>query len=93
MLLELSVLFVPIYAIITPINNKQSLKIMKQNSQNSQKTPKPSKPLDLITVAQDADGVMCDGGGGPLGHPNVWYSFDGRDNAACHYCGRRFVKN
>jgi len=51
------------------------------------------QPLELIKIASDADGVMCDGGGGPLGHPNVWYSFDGRDAAACHYCGRKFVKS
>lgn len=50
------------------------------------------KPLEVIKVSQDTDQVVCDGGGGPLGHPQVWYSFEGRDMCACHYCGRKFVK-
>lgn len=48
---------------------------------------------EVISVDPHADEVVCDGGGGPLGHPNVWYSFDGRTEVACHYCGRRFVKS
>lgn len=50
------------------------------------------KALETIKVKKDVDQVVCDGGGGPLGHPQVWYNFDGRDFAACHYCGRKFVK-
>ena len=56
-------------------------------TQNTEK-----KALETIQVASDVDEVVCDGGGGPLGHPQVWYSFDGRTEAACHYCGRKFVK-
>ena len=56
-------------------------------SEKSQK-----KPPELIKVSADTDQVVCDGGGGPLGHPQVWYNFDGRTEAACHYCGRKFVK-
>lgn len=58
-----------------------------------QKKQKTAKKPEIIKVDHNADEVVCDGGGGPLGHPNVWYSFDGRDHAACHYCGRKFVKN
>ena len=47
---------------------------------------------ETIYVANDADGVSCDGGGGALGHPKVYYSFDGADCIDCEYCGRRFVK-
>lgn len=48
---------------------------------------------ETIAIANDADEVSCDGGGGPLGHPIVWYSFDGQDAVECGYCDRRFVKS
>ncbi len=47
---------------------------------------------EIITVDQDADEVSCDGGGGALGHPKVWYSFDAVDFVECGYCDRRFTK-
>lgn len=47
---------------------------------------------ELIIVDDSADGVSCDGGGGALGHPKVWYSFDGQDAVECGYCDRLFVK-
>lgn len=47
---------------------------------------------EVIIVEDDLDGVSCDGGGGPLGHPRVWYSFDGQDMVECGYCDRLFVK-
>lgn len=47
---------------------------------------------ETIKCDKDADGVSCDGGGGPLGHPLVWYSFDGQDSVECGYCDRLFVK-
>ena len=34
--------------------------------------------------------VSCNGDGGALGHPLVWYSLDDGD-VECGYCGRRFV--
>lgn len=46
---------------------------------------------EVIIVDSDSDEVCCDGGGA-LGHPMVWYSFDGRDQVACSYCDREFVK-
>lgn len=51
----------------------------------------PNVP-EIIQVDPDADEVSCDGGGGPLGHPKVWYSFDGRKTVECGYCDRQFVK-
>ena len=54
-------------------------------------TPSPDSP-EIIKVAADADQVACDGGGGALGHPIVWYSFDGKDKIECGYCDRVFVK-
>lgn len=50
------------------------------------------KPIEIIKVDAHVDEVVCNGGGGPLGHPQVWYSFDGKDETACFYCGRHFVK-
>jgi len=47
---------------------------------------------EIIYVEDDADTVRCDGGGGPLGHPVVYYSFDGADKVECGYCDREFVK-
>ncbi len=49
------------------------------------------KPEKII-VDSHADGVACDGGGGALGHPKTWYSFDGQDSVQCGYCDRLFVK-
>jgi len=46
------------------------------------------EPPETVYVAETR--VSCDGGGGALGHPIVWYSLaDGR--AECMYCDRLFV--
>lgn len=47
---------------------------------------------EIIKVAANAHSVSCDGGGGALGHPKVWYSFDGKDEVVCGYCDRLFTK-
>jgi uncharacterized Zn-finger protein len=47
---------------------------------------------EMIIVPDNADEVSCDGGGGSLGHPKVWYIIDGAQNAECGYCDRVFVK-
>ena len=45
-------------------------------------------PPEIVFVAYHR--VACDGGGGTLGHPRVWYSLkDGE--AECGYCDRKFV--
>ena len=48
---------------------------------------------EIVVVPANSDQVCCDGGGGPLGHPLVYYSFDGGDVVECAYCDRRFVTN
>ncbi|MBX2834216.1 MAG: zinc-finger domain-containing protein [Micavibrio sp.] len=53
----------------------------------------PLKDPEIISVAKDSDQVKCDGGGGALGHPVVWYSFDGQDSVECGYCDRLFTKS
>lgn len=35
--------------------------------------------------------VMCDGGGGALGHPRVYYEMADEGFVECGYCDRRFV--
>jgi uncharacterized Zn-finger protein len=35
--------------------------------------------------------VKCDGGGGALGHPVVFYEIGEKDFVECLYCDRRFV--
>lgn len=52
----------------------------------------PVSAPEIITVDDDADEVACDGGGGALGHPKVWYSLAGQDSAECGYCDRVFIK-
>ncbi len=49
-------------------------------------------PPEIIDVDADCAEVCCDGGNGALGHPQVWYSFDGKDKVVCMYCDRTFVK-
>lgn len=48
---------------------------------------------EIIEVETGADGVSCDGGGGALGHPRVWYTFDKQNKVECGYCDRVFVKS
>ena len=48
---------------------------------------------EIIKIEKDADEVMCDGGGGALGHPKVWYTFDKQSEVDCGYCDRKFIKS
>ena len=50
-------------------------------------TPHP----EILLVPLAAHQVSCDGGG-PLGHPRVYYTFDGGDEVVCKYCDRLFTK-
>lgn len=34
--------------------------------------------------------VSCNGGGGALGHPRVYYTIGEEGYVVCGYCGRRF---
>ncbi|MBC7768104.1 MAG: zinc-finger domain-containing protein [Phycisphaerales bacterium] len=44
---------------------------------------------EVITVS--ARKVKCDGGGGALGHPVVFYDMGEENFVECGYCDRRFV--
>ncbi|ACT59237.1 zinc-finger domain-containing protein [Hirschia baltica] len=44
---------------------------------------------EIIVI--DGHKTSCDGGGGALGHPLVWYDMVEDDIVECKYCDRRFV--
>jgi uncharacterized Zn-finger protein len=48
-------------------------------------------PPEVIEV--DGHRVMCDGGGGALGHPRVWLEMGASHSVDCPYCDRRFVQS
>ncbi|MEL7130650.1 MAG: zinc-finger domain-containing protein [Pseudomonadota bacterium] len=35
--------------------------------------------------------VSCNGGGGALGHPKVFYELGDEGEVICGYCGRHFI--
>ena len=43
------------------------------------------------TVRVESARVVCDGDGGPLGHPRVYMQIDEKGYVDCGYCDRRFV--
>ena len=66
-----------------------------ENSPAQAPVPETTQEIipEIIYVAQDADSVKCDGGHGSLGHPAVYYRFDGQERLTCGYCDREFVKH
>ena len=50
---------------------------------------------DTETVSQkiytNEKRVACNGGGGSLGHPQVWLTLGSDDQVICPYCSRTFV--
>ena len=51
------------------------------------------EPPEIIDVDDDAETVSCDGGGGAMGHPVVYYAYaPGQDEVVCGYCGRIYRK-
>lgn len=60
------------------------MKSPTMNDQTAARTPDPE------TVYVDKRRISCDGGGGALGHPIVWYSLEDGE-AECGYCDRKFI--
>ncbi len=54
--------------------------------------PKFYAPEPPEVIVADGRRVSCDGGGGALGHPKVWYELGDEDFVDCGYCDRRFVR-
>ncbi len=55
---------------------------------NAPDTMRPDAP-EVLTVTSKR--VKCDGGGGALGHPVVFYDMGEADFVECLYCDRRYV--
>ena len=51
-----------------------------------------TKAPEVIKVDNQTERVECSGLGGALGHPRVFYSFDGRPSVTCKYCDREFIR-
>ena len=43
------------------------------------------------TIFTNDSRVACNGGGGALGHPQVWLSLVGDGQVTCPYCSRQFA--
>ncbi|MCE9507236.1 MAG: zinc-finger domain-containing protein [Alphaproteobacteria bacterium] len=50
-----------------------------------------AKHPEIFFVPKDKHQIACDGGGA-LGHPKVYYTFEGQDEVTCGYCDRLFTK-
>jgi uncharacterized Zn-finger protein len=46
---------------------------------------------EIFLVSKDKHQIACDGGGA-LGHPKVYYTFEGQDEVVCGYCDLLFTK-
>ena len=58
----------------------------------SVKTPSSREAIPAPeTIDVETTRVMCDGGGGALGHPRVFLEMGDEDFVECGYCDRRFV--
>ncbi|MDZ4775236.1 MAG: zinc-finger domain-containing protein [Alphaproteobacteria bacterium] len=65
---------------------------MASHHEDAQMTPGQPNALpapEVITVTSRR--LKCDGGGGALGHPVVFYDMGEADFVECLYCDRRFV--
>ena len=47
------------------------------------------EPVEIVEV-EDVK-VVCDGGGGAVGHPRVFLNMGDKSEIDCPYCGRRFA--
>ncbi len=54
----------------------------------SQQTPAAENEVVFVVETKK---VSCDGGGGALGHPKVWYDMGEDDFAVCGYCDRIYA--
>ena len=46
---------------------------------------------DAETLTVNKTTVACDGGDGPLGHPNVYLKIGDEREIVCPYCSRRYI--
>lgn len=55
-------------------------------------TDTTSQDINHEIIVIEGHKISCDGGGGALGHPLVWYDMVEDDIVECKYCDRRFVR-
>lgn len=48
--------------------------------------------LDNMVVMTNDARVSCNGGGGALGHPQIWLNMGADNSVTCPYCSRQFIK-
>jgi uncharacterized Zn-finger protein len=65
---------------------------LRDNPLTDQMTPGDPNAIPAPEVIEAASRkVKCDGGGGALGHPIVYYDMGEDTFVECLYCDRRFV--
>lgn len=57
----------------------------------TQSTASSEQTTETITVS--ASRVSCNGGGGALGHPQIWLTIGQDGSVTCPYCSRQFVQS
>ncbi|KAJ3070942.1 hypothetical protein HDU99_002543, partial [Rhizoclosmatium hyalinum] len=59
--------------------------------------PNPVAAIDLIAAVPvtlvAGRRASCNGGGGALGHPRVFFNLDDGQAVACSYCGLKYQKD
>ena len=48
--------------------------------------------IKTIKVEASTETICCDGGEDSLGHPAVYFTFDGQNIIVCNYCGKTYKK-
>ena len=51
---------------------------------------KPGKKIGVHGHNQIAKRVSCNGGGGALGHPQIWLNYGKDGTVICPYCSKKF---
>lgn len=65
---------------------------LHDNPKTDQATPGDPDAIPAPEVIEvTSRKVKCDGGGGALGHPVVYYDMGEENFVECGYCDRRFV--
>lgn len=47
---------------------------------------------DEMVIETNEQRVSCNGGGGALGHPQIWLNMGADNTVTCPYCSRQFIK-
>jgi uncharacterized Zn-finger protein len=64
----------------------------KAAAEPSRPAPPAGVPEPPEVIMTDSHRVSCDGGGGALGHPKVYYEIGEEGFVDCGYCDRRFIR-